>query len=58
MRSDALSALRSSLERLTPFGQGSSNRVLELGIPELDTALPQRGLAYGSVTELQVQGSS
>jgi hypothetical protein len=58
MRSDALSSIRSSLERLTPFGQGSSARVLEFGIPALDAALPQRGLAYGSVTELQVQGTS
>jgi hypothetical protein len=58
MRSDALSSLRYSLERLTPFGQGSSARVLGLGIPALDAALPQRGLAYGSVTELQVQGTS
>ena len=58
MRSDALSSIRSSLERLTPFGQGSSARVLELGIPALDAALPQGGLAYGSVTELQVQGTS
>jgi len=58
MRSDALSSIRSSLERLTPFGQGSSGRVLELGIPALDAALPQRGLPYGSVTELQVQGTS
>jgi len=58
MRSDALSSIRSSLERLTPFGPGSSARVLELGIPALDAALPQRGLAYGSVTELQVQGPS
>jgi hypothetical protein len=58
MRSDALSSLRSSLERLTPLGQGSSARVLEIGIPALDAVLPQRGLAYGSVTELQVQGAS
>lgn len=58
MRSDALSALRSSLEQLTPFGQGSSDRVLELGIPALDAVLPRGGLAYGSVTELQVQGTS
>jgi len=58
MRSEALSSLRSSLERWTPFGQGSSTRVLSLGIPALDAALPHRGLAYGGVTELQVRGSS
>lgn len=33
-------------------------RILSLGVPALDEALPQRGLAYGSVVELQVRGSS
>lgn len=33
-------------------------RILSLGVPALDEALPQRGLAYGSVIELQVRGSS
>jgi hypothetical protein len=58
MRSEALSSLRSSLDRWTPFGQGSANRVLSLGIPVLDAVLPLGGLAYGTVTELQVQGPS
>lgn len=32
--------------------------ILPLGVPALDEALPQGGLAYGSVIELQVRGSS
>lgn len=35
----------------------SAERVLALGIPELDEALPQGGLLQGSVTELQVRGA-
>jgi hypothetical protein len=35
----------------------SSERVLALGIPELDAALPRGGLLQGSVTELQVRGA-
>jgi hypothetical protein len=32
--------------------------VLSLGLPALDAALPLQGLPYGSVTELQVRGTS
>lgn len=32
--------------------------VLSLGVPALDAALPLQGLPYGSVTELQVRGTS
>src|SRR5688572_32975333 len=35
----------------------SSERVLALGIPELDALLPHGGLLQGSVTELQVRGA-
>lgn len=36
----------------------NAKRILSLGVPALDEALPQRGLAYGSVIELQVRGAS
>lgn len=35
-----------------------SGRLLPLGIPALDDALPQGGLPYGNVVELQVHGAS
>jgi hypothetical protein len=35
----------------------SSERVLALGVPELDEVLPRGGLLQGSVTELQVRGA-
>lgn len=36
----------------------NSERVLSLGISALDEVLPQQGLVYGSVVELQVGGAS
>ncbi len=36
----------------------STERVLALGIPALDEALPRHGLVQGSVVELQVRGAS
>lgn len=35
-----------------------SGRLLPLGVPALDDALPQGGLPYGNVVELQVHGAS
>ena len=35
-----------------------SERVLSLGIPSLDDALPEHGLAYGQVIELRARGAS
>jgi hypothetical protein len=37
---------------------GAADRILPLGVPALDAALPQQGLALGRVIELQVQGPS
>jgi hypothetical protein len=39
-------------------GSESSERVLSLGIPAIDAVLPLQGLPHGSVTELQVRGTS
>jgi recombination protein RecA len=39
-------------------GADPSERVLSLGIPALDAALPVQGLPQGSVSELQVRGTS
>ena len=44
-------------EQAQTFG-GVSARVLALGVAALDDVFPQRGLACGSVTELQVSGPS
>jgi recombination protein RecA len=58
MRAETLSSLRSSLERMSARGSEPSERVLSLGMPAIDAALPLQGLPYGSVTELQVRGTS
>lgn len=58
MRADALSSLRSSLDRMSPHSSDPSERVLSLGIPAIEATLPLQGLPYGSVTELQVRGTS
>lgn len=39
-------------------GSEPSEQVLSLGIPAIDAVLPLQGLPYGSVTELQVRGTS
>jgi recombination protein RecA len=39
------------------FDNQSGERVLPLGVPALDAALPRGGLVQGSVIELQVQGA-
>jgi hypothetical protein len=60
----ALSSMRLSAELKTAeqvhaaLEFQNTARILSLGVPALDEALPQRGLAYGSVIELQVRGSS
>ena len=58
MRAETLSSLRSSLDRMSALGSEPSERVLPLGIPAIDAALPLHGLPCGSVTELQVRGTS
>jgi hypothetical protein len=35
-----------------------SPRILPLGIPSIDAVLPQQGLAFGTVVEVQVRGAS
>ena len=58
MRAETLISLRSSLARMSARGSEPSERVLPLGIPAIDAALPLHGLPCGSVTELQVRGTS
>ena len=58
MRAETLSALRTSLARMSARGAEPSERVLSLDLPAIDAALPLQGLPYGSVTELQVRGTS
>lgn len=58
MRAETLISLRSSLARMSARGTEPSERVLSLRIPALDAALPLQGLPCGSVTELQVRGTS
>jgi hypothetical protein len=72
MRSPALSSLQllsqplssrhpplmTAEEAQATLGFGSAERILPLGVPALDAALPQQGLVLGRVIELQVQGPS
>lgn len=51
------SALRRATQLQVALEYQSSERVLALGIPELDASLPHGGLLQGAVTELQVRGS-
>jgi hypothetical protein len=46
------------MDRTSAYGSEPSERVLALGIPAIDAILPLQGLPLGSVTELQVRGSS
>lgn len=50
-------ALKTAEQVLATF-ESRAAHTLSLGIPSLDNVLPQRGLAYGSVVELQVRGAS
>jgi recombination protein RecA len=50
--------LKTARQLQAALGFQNSERVLPLGIGPLDEALPQRGLAYGTVVELQVLGAS
>jgi hypothetical protein len=50
--------LKTARQLQAALGFQSSERVLPLGIGSLDQALPQHGLAYGTVVELQVHGAS
>jgi len=50
-------ALKTAEQVRTAF-ESRACHTLSLGIPSLDNVLPQRGLAFGSVVELQVRGAS
>lgn len=51
------SALKTAEQLQAALDFQNSGRVLALGVPELDEALPQHGLPHGSVIELQVRGA-
>lgn len=50
--------LKTAAELQSALDLENAERVLPLGIPALDAALPQGGLLQGSVIELQVHGAS
>lgn len=54
----AAGAIKTAAELQSTLDFQNAERILALGIPALDAALPQGGLPQGNVIELQVQGAS
>ena len=51
-RAAGLAGLRARIRRLERGGRGEEAKALSLGVPEIDAALPEGGLALGAVQEL------